>query len=110
MKCKTPFTNKQLKAVEGEVRRAIVKQDIKYAKGYDAAVLWVLHKEFGFGAQRLKKVFDKFFEHRAHIRERYLADDDDDAFICQRALLSVGVDMDELYKEKQVEKSDKLKF
>ncbi len=92
------------------MRRAIVEEDIKYAKGYDAAVLWMLHTLRGHGKKRLEEDFAAFMKQREEIREKCLANEDDDAFICQRALLSIGVDMDELYKRHGLDKSRKLIF
>lgn len=110
MKVKIPtynLTNKQREEIIAELRPEIEKQgriayleaQKAYCKDFDATLLWLLHTEFGFGEQRLRKVFDKFRETLKELEEYYEMPDEG-GWLCYRMLKQeLGIDLNEWEKE-----------
>ena len=69
-------------AMDMEIKRQCAEYDKRNATEIDAMVLWILHEEFGFGPERLR---------------RY--EMNDEAWLCTRKLKEYGVDVEEWSKE-----------
>lgn len=94
------LTPPQEKAMRKEINAQILESDKRYWLDMDAAVLWTLHKEFGFGAKRLKRFFDRFAVIHKEMREYYQLDDDTNTWLCRYLLnRDVGVDVEAWEKE-----------
>lgn len=94
------LTHPQEKAVRKAVRSQLLEDDLTYWLDMDAAVLWVLHKEFGFGAKRLRRFFDRFSVIHEEMRNYYQLDDDNNTWLCRFLLKrDVGVDVEAWEKE-----------
>ena len=52
------LTAAEKKAMDLEIQRELAEYDRKHIAEIDATILWVLHEQFGFGAQRLQAVAD----------------------------------------------------
>ena len=63
------------KALDDEVRKAMVEYDRKNAFEIDAMVMWILHEQFGFGPKRLKKFHDNFAVSIKALIQRYELND-----------------------------------
>lgn len=83
-----------------EIKAQILESDKRYWLDMDAAVLWALHKEFGFGAKRLRRFFDCFSVVHEEMRNYYQLDDDTNTWLCRYLLKQdVGVDVEAWEKE-----------
>lgn len=92
------FTAKERLAMNIEINRQIVEADRKYTNDIDAMVLYTLHVHLGFGKKRLRRFWEAFQqEHKALIE--YYQMPDDGAWLCQRKLKDIGVDVEEWNKE-----------
>lgn len=79
-----------------------------YVEHMDLIVLDVLHTEFGFGAERLKRVYTEI-EKRFNKYRQYMADNDntkfndgverDDTWVLKRNLKEIGFDYDAIVAE-----------
>ena len=54
------LTAAEKKAMDLEIQRELAEYDRKHIAEIDATILWVLHEQFGFGAQRLRTYYDAF--------------------------------------------------
>lgn len=50
------LTAAEKKAMDLEIQRELAEYDRKHIAEIDATILWVLHEQFGFGAQRLRTI------------------------------------------------------
>lgn len=64
-------------------------------------ILWVLHEQFGFSVNRLKKFHDSFSSSINDLLERYEMDATDNVWLCTYTLKQIGVDVEQWKKEKE---------
>lgn len=96
------ITNEQYRAIRKEVDKQILAADQEYSLNFAAGVLWALHVEFGFGAGRLRRMWDAYRKIHDELREYYeLRDDADTCFVCREQLKRIGVDVEEWDKEER---------
>lgn len=101
---KVRIHNNQPTAKQREVLRAeCVKEFDKMLPYYNRQValqvLYILHFNFGFGQQRLKRVSDKLSEMQIKTIERYNATDGEIPDICEIKLKESGINLEEILKE-----------
>lgn len=111
MKAKIPYKMSayQRKAMLEEINRQVLEADDRYAKYFDAMVLWTLHVCFGFGQKRLKKFWDCFVQEHRRLRERYQLPPGEDGWLYLHMLKEhVGINIEEWYQE-QEEKDEQRK-
>ena len=58
-------------ALKAEIARQVHELDEKFSSEICAMLLWALHEEFGFGADRLRRVWDCVAVHRAELLKHY---------------------------------------
>jgi hypothetical protein len=98
------ITNEQRRTIRREVDKQILAADREYSVNFAAGVLWALHVAFGFGAGRLRRMWDEYRKIHDELREYYeLRDDVDTCFVCREQLKRIGVDVEEWDKEEQNE-------
>lgn len=95
------LTAAEKKALDIELKRYFAEYDYKNIKEIDAIVLWVLHEQFGFGPERLKRFFDNFNSSVKELLDRYELDESEDAWMCTYKLKEIGVDVEKWYKESE---------
>lgn len=91
------------KEIIKEARREIFEQKKILDNDFDAAVLWTLHRAFGFGAKRLRRFYDAFLAEYDLLREFYTGTDADGnavndgvvSYACRDHLKRIGVDIEE---------------
>ena len=98
-----------------EVKKIVTDNCDAYIEHMDLIILHILHTEFGFGAQRLRKVY-KEIDKRFTEFKRYMADNDrakfndgverDDTFALKQRLREIGFDYDEEVKKATQESGD----
>lgn len=94
------LTGPQRKAMNKEINAQILEKDMGYYFDMDAAVLWVLHRKFGFGKKRLRRFFEEFAASHEELRQYYELDDDDNGiWLCRKQLKEYGVDVEAWEKE-----------
>ena len=95
------LTAAERKAMNIEIQKAMAEYDRNNATEIDATVLWILHKEFGFGHDRLKKFHELFGTDLNALCERYeLTDNSDELWLCTHKLKEDGIDIEQWNKEK----------
>lgn len=77
--------------------------DEKFSAEICAMLLWALHEEFGFGADRLRRVWDCVAVHRAELLKHYDMQDNAE-FILLYKLRQIGVDVEKWTAEPQTQK------
>ena len=97
------FTAEEKRAMDKEIERQLAEWDKKNARELSSMALWILHEEFGFGHDRLKRFFTAYIEGINALSARYYADegrnDIKDGFICTMKLKDYGIDLNEWNKE-----------
>ena len=93
------LTAAEKKAINLEIQREIATYDRKNANEIDALFLWILHDQFGFGYDRLKRVHESFRPALDALCQRYeMHDKGDEVWLCTRKLKDIGVDIEEWNK------------
>lgn len=92
-------TSAQRKALKQECVKEFDKLLSLYNKQVALQVLHILHFDFGFGQQRLKKFSDKLASMQIKTIDRYEATDNDVPDICEIQLRDDGINLDEFLKE-----------
>lgn len=94
------LNEKEKKALDIELGKEFAKYNRNNANEVDAIILWVLHDQFGFGHDRLKKFYAAFQPSLEELCKRYeMTDKDDELWLCTRKLLDIGVDIEDWNKE-----------
>lgn len=86
------------KALKIEAAKIMAEYDRMNTKEIDAAILWLLMTEFGFGPKRLRKMYDAFGKVMDELCTRYEMPDEDAPWICIQKLKDSGIDLDEWEK------------
>lgn len=79
-----------------KVHEYIVSEERRLFIGLDTSVLWVMHKEYGFGEKRLKALYKAIFREHLRMREFY---DLNDSYPEMAKLKEIGVDVEAMYNE-----------
>lgn len=87
------------KAMNLEIQRQLAEYDRKHFAEMDALILWVFHEEFGFGAKRLRKYYDRFRASIDALVGSYEMETGDDIWLCTEMLKHIGVDIEQWHKE-----------
>lgn len=80
-------------AMREEIDRQILDRVDVVEKDVDAAILWSLHRCFGFGKKRLEEFYRFFLQEYHRVREVYQIDE---CYPERYKLMEIGVDVDEL--------------
>ena len=76
------LTAAERKAMNLEIQRQLAEYDRKHANELDAIILWQLHAQFGFGAKRLKRFYNRFKAEYFDLVKRYELDEGDNIWLC----------------------------
>ncbi len=90
-------------ALKAEIARQVHELDEKFSAEICAMLLWALHEEFGFGADRLRRVWNCVAVHRAELLKHYDMQDNAE-FILLYKLRQIGVDVEKWTAEPQTQK------
>ena len=93
------FNNKEQEALEREIRSQLAEWDRKNMMEIDAMFLWFMHEEFGFGVDRLRRVYFGFRPYMEALAKRYEMKGSDTPFLCTEKLLDYGIDLEKWDKE-----------
>jgi len=93
-------------ALKAEIARQVHELDEKFSAEICAMLLWALHEEFGFGADRLRRVWDCVAVHRAELLKHYDMQDNAE-FILLYKLRQIGVDVEKWTAEPQTQVREK---
>lgn len=99
-RCATPDTRAIIqREVEKRVKEESQKQTRIIAErlttAIDAASMWVLHEEFGFGKERLERYFHAFNRLYQELVDFYELGEDT-PYVCIQRLKEIGVDVEAL--------------
>lgn len=97
-------TPAQFNAIKSEINRQILEADKKYSVDFASAVLWALHVEFGFGAGRLRRMWNSYANLHGELRRHYEATEEEVPFICRQLLKNIGVDVEQWDREETNER------
>ena len=64
-------TKAQRAAIRAEAQKQVYEARDKLFNDMDAVIMWVLHEEFGFGNERLRRFFDAFIREYRGLQEFY---------------------------------------
>jgi transposase len=87
------------KALDIEIRKSFIENEMQYRTDEDAAILYLLHEEYGFGKKRLRKFWDRFNKLHDELIRHYLVEDYETPWICKEKLKNIGIDIDEWERE-----------
>lgn len=94
--------DKIMETAETEIKRQILEKDKELSADLDAAILWVLHDQLGFGKARLRRFWEAFILEHKFLRAVW--GDGNVPAKFREYLLQIGVDVDAWNEE--LEKED----
>ena len=86
------MSREEKRAFDAEIARPARQITDRFAFELDATILWALHTEFGFGAERLRRFYDCVAESREALLRHYEMQNDAE-FILLHKLRDIGVDV-----------------
>ena len=99
----------QQKALDREIREQCVERVKEYEIMLDAALIYALREQLGFGKDRLKRIYDamfrcreeakEFYKHKESDGNEYRATHDEVAFAMLWELKQIGIDVEAWYNE-----------
>ena len=93
------LTAAEKKAMDIEIQKELAEYDRKHIAEIDATILWVLHEQFGFGAQRLRTYYEpsmtvsRSWSVGMRWKTRMIF------WLCTQMLKRIGVDIEAWHKE-----------
>lgn len=87
------LTDKEKRALERIVKGLIAEHERKNLDEIDATVLMILHLEFGWGVDRLKRFHHAFIRRMDDFLKRYEVDEEDQDFIALEWCKQYGIDL-----------------
>lgn len=94
------LTAAEQKAMNMEIQRQLAEYDRKHALEIDAMVLWALHKQFGWGKKRLRKLYNSLAGEIDALVQRYEMNEKDEVWLCVQKLKDDGIDIEQWDKER----------
>lgn len=91
MKARYGFSSQSNAAMKQEIRRQIAEQEKIYIQCIDVMFLWALHKEFGFGRERLIRAYKAIGREYEEMRRFF---ETDEVFPAEYKLREIGVDIE----------------
>lgn len=102
MKARIPIklTKSQQRAMDEEIKSQLLLYDEMHENNVDSIILYSLHKEFGFGKDRLRRFYDCVKVHYQDLVNHY-ENEDDAEFVCMKILKDIGVDVAQWNKDRK---------
>lgn len=95
------FTKVEAAIIDKAIEDLILEKFQTFEKELDAAVLWELHTDFGFGLKRLKKVWQNTYRNHRELQQYYDMNVNDAGWLVSKLLKEYGMDLDALYAEEE---------
>lgn len=93
------LTAKEREAINIEINKEIRRRSEQYADDIDAAILYQLHAQLGFGKERLRKFYDGWKAAHDNLLNHYEMDGSDSTWLFMQKLKDIGVDVEAWNKE-----------
>lgn len=95
------LTPKEEKVLHAKINEQIIANHRQFTDDFDYMILHVLHKHFGFGPNRLKKVYDLFVEENERLIQHYEMPGTA-AYIARKEMNAIGCNVEEWNRERNV--------
>lgn len=82
------------KAMHKEINIQLVQAHDRFFQDETSVILYVLHKEFGWGAKRIKRFYDAYTPACDELRNHYQVSEDDMPWLTLTKLKEDGIDID----------------
>lgn len=99
MKCrlyKNEPTSAQRKALKAECEKEFFALLDKYNHQVAIQILYLLHTDYGFGNERLKKFADKLKQMQIDLEDKYEMGGDCTWWLCEQKLKESGINVEEI--------------
>ena len=93
MKAMLPDDRQRIKV---EVQKEVDAYFERRCVDMDAMILWILHKQFGFGKDRLRRYFDGYVTEIRSLQDHY---GEDASYMMREGLKRIGVDIEKWERE-----------
>ena len=90
---------KEREVLNQKVNEMLIKRHGEFADDVDYMILYILHNQFGFGVQRLKKFYEAFIvENEALIKHYEIPDAG--VYIARKEMNAIGIDFEKWNQER----------
>lgn len=94
------LSKKEQQFLDEKIRQQILEKHKEFADDFDYMILWILHKYFGFGLKRLRKVYDLFRQENDALVKHYESADAG-VFIARKEMNAIGCNVEEWNRERR---------
>lgn len=93
------FNTKEQQVIDEEIANQLVEKFRAMETDISADVLWMLHKDFGFGPVRLRKAFNLMTKSLRDLCDHYELPQEDGNWLCTYKLKEIGCDVAQWYAD-----------
>jgi hypothetical protein len=93
------LTKKEQQVLDEKINQRILEQHTKFADDVDYMILYILHRYFGFGLKRLRKVYDLVRQENEALTKHYESTDAG-VFIARKEMNAIGCNVEEWNRER----------
>lgn len=93
------LTKKEQQVLDEKINQRILEQHTKFADDVDYMILYILHRYFGFGLKRLRKVYDLVRQVNETL-VKYYESTDAGVFIARKEMNAIGCNVEEWNRER----------
>lgn len=93
------LTKKEQQVLDEKINQRILEQHTKFADDVDYMILYILHRYFGFGLKRLRKVYDLVRQVNEALVKHYESTDAG-VFIARKEMNAIGCNVEEWNRER----------
>lgn len=93
------LTKKEQQVLDEKINQRILEQHTKFADDVDYMILYILHRYFGFGLKRLRKVYDLVRQVNETLVKHYESTDAG-VFIARKEMNAIGCNVEEWNRER----------
>lgn len=90
------LTNSEQKAIDSEIMAQIADMNEQNSIELDATILWVLHRDFGFGEKRMLRFYTEYLKELRKLNERYRDENCESVYENTRKLAKYGINIHDL--------------
>lgn len=98
------LSNREMKALNGQIREQVGQNIVKLKSNIEAIVLWCIHEQYGSGAKKLEAFLESFQPALQELMNFYGVESTEDVELaCIYNLKSIGFDTEKLGKAFPIE-------
>ena len=93
------LSKKEQKVLDEKINQQIIENHRQFTDDFDYMVMWILHRYFGFGFDRLRRFYDAFIVGNEALIKHYEMSDAG-VYIARKEMNAIGCNIEKWNKER----------